>query len=82
MCVELTFIMVVDEMGGSMITLLPGCDTAGMCYVGEIEVQTDAGFVVPDPSVSYDSNSTRYEKTTVSIVLDITEDPIKQLINT
>ena len=27
------FIMVVDEMGGSMITLLPSCDTAGMCYV-------------------------------------------------
>src|SRR6056300_264771 len=40
------FVMVVDEMGGSMITLLPSCDTAGMCYVGEIEVMTDAGFVV------------------------------------
>ena len=40
------FIMVVDEMGGSMITLLPSCDTLGMCYVGEIEVMTDAGFVV------------------------------------
>ena len=40
------FIMVVDELGGSMITLLPSCDTAGMCYTGEIEVKTDAGFVV------------------------------------
>ena len=40
------FILVVDELGGSMITLLPSCDTAGVCYVGEIDVMTDAGMVV------------------------------------
>ena len=40
------FIMVVDEVGGSMITLLPSCDEDGYCFVGEIEVETDAGFVI------------------------------------
>ena len=40
------FVMVIDEAGGSMITLLPSCDTAGMCYTGEITVETDAGFVI------------------------------------
>ena len=40
------FVMVVDELGGSMITLLPSCDTAGACFVGEIKVETDAGFVI------------------------------------
>jgi len=40
------FIMVVDELGGSMITLLPSCDEDMQCYTGEIEVETDAGFVI------------------------------------
>ena len=39
--------MVVDEFGGSrMITLLPSCDVAGACFVGEITVETDAGIVM------------------------------------
>ena len=40
------FVMVVDEVGGSLITLLPSCDTSGVCYTGEITVETDAGIVI------------------------------------
>jgi len=40
------FTMTVDEIGSSTIILLPSCNTQGMCYVGEIEVMSDAGFVI------------------------------------
>jgi hypothetical protein len=32
------FAMIIDELGGSTILLLPSCDTNGLCYVGEISV--------------------------------------------
>ena len=74
------FIMVVDEMGGSMITLLPSCDTAGMCYVGEIEVQTDAGFVVLNQAFQATATVHGMRKPTVPIVLDISEDQLNNLL--
>ena len=74
------FIMVVDEMGGSMITLLPSCDTAGMCYVGEIEVQTDAGFVVLNQAFQATATVHGMRKPTVPVVLDITEDQLNNLL--
>ena len=40
------FVMVVDEVGGSMITLLPSCNDAGLCVVGEIAVETPVGMVI------------------------------------
>jgi hypothetical protein len=40
------FIMVIDEIGGSMITLLPSCDASGQCIVGEISVESDVGQVI------------------------------------
>ena len=40
------FMMIVDEIGGSMITLLPSCDSSGLCVVGEIEVESDVGTVI------------------------------------
>ena len=40
------FSMTVDELGSSTIILLPSCDTAGNCYVGEISVESDAGQVI------------------------------------
>jgi hypothetical protein len=38
--------MIVDEIGGSTIILLPSCDTDGNCLVGEIAVESDAGQVI------------------------------------
>ena len=40
------FMMIIDEIGGSMITLLPSCDTTGECVVGEISVESDVGQVI------------------------------------
>ena len=74
------FIMVVDEMGGSMITLLPSCDTAGICYVGEIEVMTDAGFVVLNQAFQATATVHGMRKPTSPVILDIDEDMINNLL--
>lgn len=41
------FSMTVDEMGRSLVMLLPSCDSKG-CVTGAIEVSTDAGSVFMD----------------------------------
>lgn len=74
------FVMVVDEFGGSMITLLPSCDTAGMCYTGEIEVQTDAGFVVLNQAFQATQTTHSMKRPTPPVVLDISEDMINNLL--
>ena len=74
------FIMVVDEMGGSMITLLPSCDTAGMCYVGEIEVMTDAGFVVLNQAFQATQTVHGMRKPSPPVLLDLDEDQINNLL--
>ena len=74
------FIMVVDEMGGSMITLLPSCDVAGICYVGEITVETDAGFVVLNQAFQATATVHGMRKPTSPVILDIDEDMINNLL--
>lgn len=39
------FLMSVDEIGRSMIILLPQCDSMGVCKTGVIDVETPAGIV-------------------------------------
>ncbi len=74
------FIMVVDEMGGSMITLVPSCDTNGMCYVGEIEVSTDAGFVVMNQAFQSTMTTTRMQPPSPPLLIDANEEELNQLI--
>jgi hypothetical protein len=40
------FAMIVDELGGSTIILLPSCNTNGNCVVGEIAVDSAVGQVI------------------------------------
>jgi len=40
------FAMIVDELGGSTIILLPSCNSNGNCVVGEISVDSDVGQVI------------------------------------
>mgnify|MGYP005621904839 CR=1 FL=1 len=40
------FMMIINEIGGSMITLLPSCDISGDCVTGEISVSSDVGTVI------------------------------------
>jgi hypothetical protein len=42
------FSMTVDELGRSLIMLLPSCDARGACVTGAIEVSTLAGVVLLD----------------------------------
>lgn len=74
------FVMVVDEMGGSMITLLPSCSTNGMCYVGEIEVETDAGMVIMNQAFQSTMTSHRMQPPSPPIIIDEAEQALTQLI--
>ena len=74
------FIMVVDEFGGSMITLLPSCDIAGECFVGEISVETDAGFVILNQAFQATQTSHFMRKPTPPVKLNISEDMINNLL--
>jgi len=74
------FVMIVDEMGGSMITLLPSCDTAGNCYTGEIEVETDVGVVVMNQAFQSTMTSTRWEPPSPPLIIDTDESLLNQLI--
>ena len=74
------FVMVVDEVGGSMITLLPSCDIAGSCFVGEITVATDAGFVILNQAFQATMTTTSVAKPSKPLLLDIDEDMINNLL--
>jgi len=74
------FVMVVDEMGGSMITLLPSCDTDGACYTGEIKVETDAGFVILNQAFQATQTTHSMSRPTRPVLLDITEDQLNNLL--
>jgi hypothetical protein len=74
------FVMVVDEMGGSMITLLPSCDTAGMCYVGEITVETDAGMVIMNQAFQATQTTHGMKAPTKPVILALDESEINNLL--
>ena len=74
------FVMVVDEIGGSMITLLPSCDEEGYCFVGEIEVETDAGFVIMNQAFQTTITSISSQAPSKPLILDLDEREISQLL--
>ena len=74
------FIMVIDEVGSSMITLLPSCDTEGYCYTGEIEVETDAGFVIMNQSFQTTMTSISSQAPSKPLILELDEKQISQLL--
>ena len=74
------FVMVVDELGGSMITLLPSCDTAGACFVGEIKVETDADFVIMNQAFQTTVTSHGMAKPAQPITLKLDEDQLNSLL--
>ena len=74
------FMMTVDEFGGSMITLLPSCDTAGACFVGEIKVETDAGFVIMNQAFQATSTLHQMQRPTPPIIIDVSENELNNLL--
>lgn len=69
------FAMTVDEIGRSLVTLLPSCEdhqlpkNEGDCPVGEIEVSTDAGMVLLNQAYQATVVSSAYQEPTKPRVL-------------
>lgn len=74
------FIMLVDEIGGTMVTLLPSCDSNGTCIVGEISVESDTGFVIMNQAFQTTQIKSSYQKPTKPLVLDLDEKQIGNLL--
>ena len=74
------FIMVVDEIGGSMVTLLPSCDSAGYCVTGEIKVETDEGFVIMNTAFQATQVSHSGQLPSKPVIISLDEDQINNLL--
>jgi len=74
------FAMIVNEIGGSMITLLPSCDDSGMCVVGEISVTTDVGFVIMNQAFQTTYADAGGIKPTKPVILDLDEEMMTNLL--
>ena len=74
------FAMTVDEIGASTIILLPSCDGDGMCYVGEISVETDAGFVIMNQAFQATTVTTPESKPLKPVILGLDENMINNLL--
>ena len=74
------FAMTINEIGGSTIILLPSCNSVGYCYVGEIEVQTDAGFVIMNQAFQATQVDTPESSPLKPVLLDLDETLINNLL--
>ena len=74
------FSMTIDEVGSSTIILLPSCNTNGMCYVGEISVESDAGFVIMNQAFQATQVDTTESKPLKPVLLELDMDMINNLL--
>ena len=74
------FVMLVDEIGNSMITLLPSCDTSGNCFVGEITVDSDVGQVVLNQAFQATVVKHRAMTPTPPLVIPLSESDINSIL--
>ena len=74
------FFMIVDEIGGSMITLLPSCDTTGACIVGEISVESDAGQVIMNQAFQTTVVPNRFTAPAKPVILELPADQLRAML--
>jgi hypothetical protein len=74
------FSMTIDETGSSTIILLPSCDANGNCYVGEIDVTSDAGQVILNQAFQATVVETVSSNPMKPVTLDIDERLISNLL--
>ncbi len=74
------FAMTIDELGSSTIILLPSCDSDGMCFVGEISVETDAGFVVMNQAFQATTVDVPDSKPLKPVIVGLDENMINSLL--
>jgi hypothetical protein len=74
------FTMTVDEIGRSLVILLPSCPTPTTCYTGEIDVSTDAGMVTLNQAFQATVVSSAETKPTDPKIIDILERNIDNML--
>lgn len=74
------FVMVVDEIGGTMVTLLPSCDVSGFCVTGEIVVENDNGFVVMNQSFQTTIVKNSWKPPLRPLILPLEEQDINNML--
>jgi len=74
------FMMIVDEIGGSMITLLPSCDQSGTCIVGEISVESDVGVVIMNQAFQTTIVPHAGAHPGPSVILDLPENLLRAML--
>ena len=74
------FAMIIDEIGGSMVTLLPSCDTNGDCIVGEISVTSDVGTVIMNQAFQTTIVRAAGSSPTKPVILDISEEDMNNML--
>ena len=74
------FTMTVDEIGRSLVILLPTCPTPTTCFTGEIEVSTDVGMVILNQAFQATVVSSADTKPTKPKILDILERNIDNML--
>ena len=74
------FAMTIDEIGSSTIILLPSCNGAGNCFVGEISVESDAGQVILNQAFQATQVDTPESTPLKPVLLDLNESLINNLL--
>ena len=74
------FAMIVNEIGGSMITLLPSCDSSGLCVTGEISVTTDIGYVIMNKAFETTYADSAGVRPSKPVILDLDEEMMTNLL--
>ena len=74
------FVMIVDELGGSMITLLPSCDVSGTCVTGEIQVESDAGIVIMNQAFQTTVVASKFSPPAKPLILELPENMLSSML--
>jgi hypothetical protein len=74
------FAMIVDELGGSTIILLPSCNSNGNCVVGEISVDSAMGQVILNQAFQATRVEVAERRPTPAITLEIDESLLGNLL--
>ena len=74
------FSMTVDELGRSLVMLLPSCDPRGGCVTGVIEVSSLAGLVVLDVPFQATLVNSAYQRPSEPVVIKIDQANINNML--
>ena len=74
------FMMLVDEVGSSMITLLPSCNDQGLCVTGEIAVESDVGTVIMNQAFQTTVVNHRGSAPKKPVILELPEDMLRSML--